>query len=489
MRKQYINCTVFGKNYNAFVVNNNTFESFGFIDSSIEQIDLLGKTVFPGFFDSHLHLVGLGYNKSLTNLSGKNIDEILESFKSNDNDWIIGRGWHQINFEGSLTRDDLDKVSLDKPVVAIRACGHVLIANSKAIELSNVTSEEYKGGTIDLSTGEFTEDALDLIYSLIPDNGVKDIKDMILLSQKDLLAQGITAVGSDDFSMVKVEYEDVIQAYKELSDEGLLKVRVTQQVNLPKLELFNDFVLKGYPNKWIGSRFKMGPMKLLLDGSLGGQTAYMNEPYENTTNRGVNTFTQDELNEMIKTCEAASMDFAIHAIGDGAVDLILEAPKKRKTHGIIHAQFLNKRQIEECLKQNLSIYCQPIFLNSDIPIIEELVGDRSKESYLFHSMYKAGLSVSFSTDAPIESINPFENLEVSMKREMLKGSEPFLIEEGFELKDAVHCYSEEGHKQVGVNNIGKLEVGYIADFLVVDYNKSIKDSKVINTYIAGEKVF
>ncbi len=486
MRKQFINANIFGRHENSFIVNNGTFESFG-ITENIETIDLLGKDVLPGFFDTHLHVVGLGYNKSIVSLVGLDVDDIIENLKTVEKDWIIGRGWHQNNLTKELTKQELDKISKDKPVVAIRVCGHVLIANSKAIELTGITSEEYTGGTINLASGEFTEDALAEIYNLMPENNVERIKEMILLSQKDLLKAGITCVGSDDFSMLRVKYEDVLQAYKELDASGELKLRIVQQVNLPEKKEFKEFIQKGYANqKW--NKYMNGPMKLLLDGSLGGQTAFMAEPYEGTNNVGVHTFTQGELNEMISICEKAGMSFAIHAIGDGAVDLILKAPKSKMLHGIIHAQFLNQAQIDQCLSQDISIYAQPVFLNSDIPIIKDLVGDRYKESYIFKSMQDKGLLVSFSTDAPIESISPFENIFVAMKRTMLSGGEPFLTEESFSFEESVRCYSENGYKQVGVCKNGSLKENYVADFIVCELSENIKDSIVLETYIDGEKI-
>lgn len=487
MKTQYINAKIKNE-ITSFIVEDAVFHSFGEIDKSLPTVDVEGNLVLPGFFDTHLHLVGLGYNKSITSLQGLDVDKIVSELKQVNKDWIIGRGWHQNAFSRTLSKKDLDEVSTDRPVIAIRVCGHVLIANSKAIELTGLTTEEYKGGTISFETGEFTEDALEAIYSLIPDNDKEAIKNMILLSQEDMLQNGITSVGSDDFSMLKVEYQDVIDAYQELDEAGLLKLRVIQQVNLPDLNDFNEFISKGYANKQVGSKIKMGPMKLLLDGSLGGQTAYMNEPYEGTDNVGVNTFTQNELNEMISICEAADMDFSIHAIGDGAVDLILNAPKTRKTHGIIHAQFLNQRQIKECKEQGISIYAQPIFLNSDIPIIEKFVGDRAKESYLFKTMNDE-LLLSFSTDAPVEDINPFENIEVAMTRQMLNGSEVFLQEESFTFDEAIKCYSENGHLQVGISDNGRLESGYLADFVIVRQAEDVKNFEILSTYIDGELVY
>lgn len=488
MRTQYINAKIFNRIETTFIVADNKFESFGISDDLIKTINLRGKTVLPGFFDTHLHLVGLGYNKTITSLQGLDVQEIVDSLKKVEKDWIIGRGWHQNAFTKELTKQDLDKVNTDKPVIAIRVCGHVLVANSKAIELTGLTTEEYKGGTISFETGEFTEDALEVIYNMIPDNDKDSIKEMILASQEDMLQNGITCVGSDDFSMLKVEYQDVINAYEELDKDGLLKLRVIQQVNLPEINTFKEFINKGYANKWVGKNIKMGPMKLLLDGSLGGQTAYMNEPYEGTDNVGVNTFTQEELNEMVSLCESAKMDFCIHAIGDGAVDLILNAPKTRKTHGIIHAQFLNKRQIKECKEQGISIYAQPIFLNSDIPIIEKSVGERSKESYLFKTMNEE-LLLSFSTDAPVEDINPFENIKVSMTRQALHGGEVFLPDEAFTFDEAVACYSLNGYKQVGIYDNGLLDAGYKADFIVVEESEDVKNCKVYQTFIDGQVVY
>lgn len=408
------------------------------------------------FYDSHLHLLGLGYNESLIDLSKHNSINSLLSIKSNK-DLLLGRGWHQNNFKEKRypTKEDLNKISSTKPIIFIRVCGHVLVCNDKAMELSKINhlSPQIDGGTFDYNTGTFTEDALNLIYSIISSPTKEDIKEMFIKGNNILLKNNITRCASDDFSTLQVPYELIIECLEELYNNGLMQVKLYEQVNLPSKKLLLDYINKGYHKKKFNG-FRMGPLKLLADGSLGGRTAYLNEPYaDDPSTRGIKVFKDEELEELIYIADSNGMDVAIHAIGDGIIDIVLDAIEKSliKTnrvnhrHSIIHAQLANRKQIKRMKELGVSVIVQPVFLNSDIPIIEKRLGKkRAKESYLFKTMYREGIKVGFSTDAPVENINPLDNIKIAMTRKSIKHPElgEFLPDEKFTYEESLECYTK-----------------------------------------------
>lgn len=407
------------------------------------------------FYDSHLHLLGLGYNESLINLSTYDSIDSLTKIKSN-RELILGRGWHQNNFKEKRypTKQDLNKISITKPTIFIRVCGHVLVCNDKAMELANInkSSPQIEGGSFDFNNGVFTEDALGIIYSIIPSPSKDEIKEMFIKGNNILLKNNITHCASDDFSTLQVPYELIIECLEELYNDNLMKVKLYEQVNLPSKELLLDFISKGYHKKKFNG-FRMGPLKLLADGSLGGRTAYLNEPYEDDkTTRGIKTFKDSVLEELIYIADSNNMDVAIHAIGDGMIDIVLNAIDKslKKTkrlnhrHSIIHAQLANRSQIKRMKELGVSVIVQPVFLNSDIPIIKKRIGKkRASESYLFKTMYNEGIKVGFSTDAPVEDVNPLDNIKIAMTRKSIKFPEleEFLPNEKFSYEESVECYT------------------------------------------------
>lgn len=302
---------------------------------------------------------------------------------------------------------------------------------------------------------------------------------------------------SDDFCIFDIPYETVIEAILEAQDSGQIHTSITEQVNLPSKELLEDFIKKGYPNKRY-SKFKIGPLKLLADGSLGGRTAALHKPYsDDLNNLGVLNFNDEELVELIQMADDAGMDSAIHVIGDKATDQVLKALKavisssKRETHrhSLIHAQMVNMNQIETMKKYHIGAIVQPIFLNSDLSMIKDRLQDRIQETYLFHSMYQSGITVGFSTDCPVENLNPFENLFVSMSRTSLKTPKlkPHLLNESFRLEEALSCYIS--------SNLEYIYEQEQIDYIMVDSLPNeleiakIPSIQVLQTVIDGKVVY
>lgn len=458
----------------------------------------------PGFIDSHLHVLGIGYvasNADLTKAKSiQDINDILFDFM--DRHIIIGRGWNQDQLidERMPTKEDLNKVSRDKAIVLIRACGHVLVVNDKMLEIAGIKddSQQVFGGHYSFDDGIFKEKALSLIYENMPKPTKEDLKDYFLLANQMLIEQGITHVASDDFCIFDIDYKVVINVLKDLYEQGLMDVKITEQVNLP-IDKFKDFIDQGYVGKVIHPKFKMGPLKILADGSLGGRTAAMVEPYtDQVQSSGILTFKDDELFELIYLADQHKMDSVIHAIGDlasiQAVNMIEKSMKITKRydhhHAIIHAQLTPKKVVMKMKELKIGAIVQPIFINTDIQIVKDRIGDRATDAYLFHTMSKM-IPLGFSTDAPIEPINPFLNIYTAMTYKSLKypNLKSLNLNERFTLEEALNAYLTSNLSFIYETRLPE------GDFIIIDQDirhlkvEEIKSVQVLKTVINGIEVF
>ena len=286
----YYNGKVFTGDENlqqAFVVENKKFiyvgnneEALKYKNKNSKLIDLDEKFVCPGFNDSHMHVLGYGYSLKMINLSRKTssleemknaIKEYINSNKLRENEWICGRGWNHDYFNDVNrfpTKDDLDEISTEYPICIIRACGHVCVVNSKALELAGINKNtlQIEGGQFDIDennepNGIFRENALNLIYNKIPKPDKEDIKNMILKACESLNSYGVTSAQTDDFIVFPgVDYEVIINAYKELANEGKLTVKIYEQAQLAQKEELESFLSKGYTTGVGDDYFKIGPL-------------------------------------------------------------------------------------------------------------------------------------------------------------------------------------------------------------------------------------
>ncbi len=537
MKSVYYNgkvITLEGDDCSAFAVEDGKFTKVGsdeelLAEESInETVNLEGKTVLPAFFETHMHILSLGMLLKDINHNDcdsiENLIEISREYIEKNHipagKWVRGRGWNHDKFKDEarfITRYDLDKISTEHPMCFVRTCGHVIVTNSKGLELIGMSESapEIEGGQIDLDEngrplGIFRERARACILDAIPEKETEEIKELILLAQEEALAHGIVEIHSDDFKDVPTNYKKVIQSYRELIDEGKLKIRVYEQCNLPAVEKIQDFLDNGYHTGWnMGNGlFTLGPLKLLSDGALGARTAYLNEPYSDVPDqRGMLLFETDELKAMVKKCHEAGMQIAIHAIGDGAVDEVMNAieeakrnyPRLNERHGIIHCQVTNPKQLERMKQLDLIAYIQPIFLNYDLKIIDDRLGEkRAATAYDWKSFFEKELHPTGSSDCPVESLNIMENIYAAMTRKDLNGNpkdgwkpeQNLTLEQSlrlFTINSAYACFAEEKK--------GSIKKGKSADFVIIDKDiravspDDIKDIKIEKTYLSGKKLY
>ena len=325
-------------------------------------VDLKGAFVCPGFIDSHMHLLNYGQSLTIAPLHRHtgSLEDMLLCLKHTPpgpGGWILGRGWNQDLFAEEHRmpdRRDLDKVSADHPVCAVRACGHALCVNSRALELLGITAEtlQPEGGRIvtenGVPTGIFLDNAMDLIYDAFPLPGKEELKAMILAACSDLNARGITGVHSDDYCAFRaLPWQTVNEAFRELEQEGKLTVRVYEQANFTDVTALQAFLDAGNLTGTGIDHFRIGPLKMLGDGALGARTAFLSRPYaDDPSTRGISVFSQQEFDDLISLANSRGMQCAIHCIGDACLDMVLSAlekalkdhPREDHRHGIVHCQ-------------------------------------------------------------------------------------------------------------------------------------------------------
>ena len=411
-----------------------------------EIIDMGGRTVLPGFNDSHLHLYNVGVMRSSLNMM--DVTSIKDCITAG-RDYIakkgispgrpvFGRGWNQdyfTDYRRPLNRHDLDEISTEHPIIATRACGHLATVNSPALKLAGITRDtpDVPGGEIrkDSSgepTGVLTENALALLDSLIPTPTAQDMAATIKTAMEYATSHGITSVQTNDLR--NENWRTMLEAYNLVYSRGEGSLRTYHQCCFTDIDGLHGFIAAGQKMGQGDDMHKIGPIKMFVDGSLGAHTAAMRSPYkDDPSTTGVYCMTEKQLSEMVKTANDAGFGCVIHAIGDGAIDMVLTAYEKitagnsnKLRHGIIHCQITDLPLLERFRKTDVLALVQPIFLHYDMKVVESRVGkELAATSYAFNTMDKLGINTSYGTDAPIEDLNTMNNIHCAVNRQDLKG--------------------------------------------------------------------
>ena len=511
-------CTALGIENDLITFIGSNEDATQLMDQYDHVIDLKGMFAMPGFNDSHMHLVNYGYTQNKMDLTCYfKIDELIEKgigFIKEKNvtpdQWLLGRGWNQDKLidKRLITRSDLDQISTEIPIVFTRVCGHMSVCNSAALGEISDQKKLNENPNVSIEEGLFVEEALNLLYSEMPSPDIAEIQKMILSTCDELVSYGITSVQSDDLCALPDQaYDKILQAYETLNRANLLKVKVYQQCLFFGEETFESFLNQGFRTGQGDDYFKIGPLKLLLDGSLGARTALLDAPYsDDASTRGVLSIEAGELKRIFELAMSNDIQVAAHAIGDGAMNLMLDQMEtslyknkfETSRNGIVHAQITNPEILSRMVQNHVMAYVQPIFLDYDIHIVKERTGERANQAYAFKSMIENKLHVSMGTDAPVVHFNPFENIYCAVERKDLSGfpEDGYLPAEALSRLEAIRAYTLEGaYASFEEEKKGTLTIGKKADFIVLDENlleieaEKIKNVKVLSTYSNGKCVY
>lgn len=487
------------------------------------RIDAAGRTVIPGLNDSHLHIHSVGAALSSVPLYGSaSIAEVIERSRQfiaqnppAPGSVITGRGWNQDYFTDErrlLTRHDLDQISTEVPIVFNRACGHVVVCNTKALEVAGITADtpQVDGGEFYLDeqgqpNGLFSENANDLIFRIIPALDVPAMVHNLQTAFAYAASHGVTSIHTNDIN--QDGYREMIEAYNNLYENGLGTLRSYHQCHFTDPAAYQSFLDQGYKSG-TGSKYnRIGSLKMFVDGSLGARTALMRQNYaDDSSTAGICCMTQEHLNTMVQVADRNNCQVAVHAIGDRAIEMVLDAydtvttvGSNPRRHGIIHCQITDQPLLERFQRNDILAYVQPIFIHYDMHIVGDRVGEAlASTSYAFGSMHRMGIHTSYGTDSPVEDLNSMDNIYCAVARKDLKSQpvEGYYPDEAVEVADAIDMYTLAGAYASNEEQIkGRLMPGYYADLAIlsddiftVDH-EMIRSIKVDTTMMGGRVVY
>ena len=437
-----------------------------------EVVDLEGAHVTPGLVDAHVHLIDYGLTlQRMADLSGcRSVAELQERLRGHMRrleetgsplEWVLGHGFDHELLETRAfpTRQDLDEVSRERPVVIRRLCGHAAVGNTRALELCRRPLPEESR-----STGLVTEDDVGLLMEGVPPATVEEI-DRAILQSGDLAASlGITGVHC---LIVDVRQIDRLFA---LHGRGILPIRFYVMFSYSLLE---EMVERGFHTGSGDPWVTIGAAKIFADGALGARTAALWEDYaDDPGNRGMMLIEQAELTDMIKHAQSHGFQTATHAIGDRAVDVTVSAieaacahQNNRLRHRIEHASQMTQKALVKMAHYTIPAAVQPQFIITDFWTRDRVGERRYRWSYPFRTMLRAGVPLAMSSDCYVERLDPYELIYRAWVRDEHSRDEaltPFETMRAYTLGSAF-----AGHQE---NDRGSIEEGKLADLVVYPEN-------------------
>ncbi|WP_411374465.1 amidohydrolase [Arthrobacter sp. MPF02] len=469
-------------------------------------VDLEDAVVVPGLTDAHIHTASLARSRQEIDLRQvESVEEAVAGVRSvlpryREGEWIFGGWWDFNKWKPPVQPDKaaLDAVCPKNPVALTSADGHTVWANSQALRALGIerSTPDPAGGEIvrdadGQATGILRESAVYPVRRLAASGASGDLREQLRETQQYLLSLGVTGVHDIDGA-------DALEAYSQLRAEGALALRVHKLFAQDDLkDSIGAGLRTGQGDKWI----RHGAVKIFADGAAGSHTCHMSEPFAGGTSHGMEVTAFPELVELSTTAATAGIAVAVHAIGDRANHLVLDAlsriqdltARHRLRHRIEHVQFLQPADVQRLARLGVVASMQPQHCPSDLPILGMVEG-RNLASYAWRSLLDAGTTLAFGSDSPVELPNPFHGLHAAMTRTTQEGKpdggwEP---QERITMAEALHGYCVGPSYASGEENIkGRLAPGMLADFVALDTNifsadpAEIRETKVRMTVTDG----
>ena len=470
--------------------------------------DANGKAVYPGFIDAHAHFYGYGQSLQSANLTETNswdevIARVTEFAKTHPDGWLTGRGWDQNDWTNKQfpSKEKLDSLFPNRPVLLTRIDGHAAIANQSALNAAGITkSFTLTGGDIVEKNGKLTgllvDNAVELVSNKIPPANEATSKKILLDAQKNCFAAGLTTIDDCGLDYEAVEFIEKLQADK------TLKMRL--YVMLSDAEKNFDYLFKRGAIKT--DRLNVRAFKVYADGALGSRGACLLHPYSDMPDKsGFLLSDIKHFEEVAKKINAHNFQMCTHAIGDSANRSILKiynqvlGGKNDKRWRIEHAQIVAPSDFDLFGKSSVIPSVQPTHATSDMYWAKDRLGaTRVKGAYAYKQLLAQNGWIPLGTDFPVEQINPMFTFFAATVRKDNKN----YPQGGYQMENALT--KEQALRGMTIwaakanfeeKEKGSLEVGKFADFVMLDHDimnatdQQILQNKVIKTYLNGEKVY
>jgi predicted amidohydrolase YtcJ len=482
----------------------------------VRTVDLDGATMTPGFIEAHNHM--LTYGLGLTGIDAtpsqlpsisRLIDAIRQRAQSTPSGgWIVARGYddNQLQDRRHPNRHDLDHGSTRHPVFLVNGSGHLAVANTEALRRANITASTAnpQGGEIvrdehGEATGLLLETAQRLVTATLPPPTLDDYVTALDACHDRYIAAGIT---SSHTAGVNSPVE--VSAHQRWRERTPNPLRTTMMIGKEMFPAFRDAGLRtGFGDDYL----RVGPLKLFSDGSLIGRTAAVSQPFledPDPHNLGMEMMPQDELNQIVLDGHRNGYQVAIHAIGDRAIEMCLDAyqdaqqafPRQGARHRIEHCGILRPDLIQRLVDQGVIPVSQPIFIREyGDGFIRHLGRERVALTYPFRSLLDANLPLVFSSDCPVSVYPPLASIQASVEEKTHQGT-TYVPEEAITVHEAMRCYMRNAaYAGWTEHQLGVIEAGYLADFTILAINPAdvpsheIDHIQVMGTVIGGKLVY
>lgn len=478
----------------------------GLAGPGTRRVDLGGRTLVPGFNDAHMHVWKVGdlLTRQLDLRPMRSLGEIARALadahaRLPEGAWILGRGYNEaLLVEGRQpTRHDLDAAAPGRPIHLTRTCGHISVSSSRALALAGVSSstEAPQGGAIlrDASgepTGILHETAMSLVGSIVPEPSAAELEVMILAAARRQLALGITSATDAGVA------PPLLELYRDLDARGALPYRVN--VMAIRRPLGGPEILP-LPVKTVTPRLRIDTVKMFADGGLSGATAALRGRYKHADDRGLLRIGAEELVELTREAHLAGLRVATHAIGDRAIDVVLDAyealaklgpgPRHRLEHfGLPHSDQLARAALLGAIVAPQSVFLHALGATFRRYLPDELVA----RAYPLRDMLDAGLLMALSSDAPVVAN---EAPLLGIRSAILRRDEEGVVlgpEQAIGAEAALFAYTLAGAQATGDDGErGSLTRGKWADLVVLSGDptrvdpEALLDVRVDATYVAG----
>lgn len=494
-------------------------------DDNTEVIDLEGKTMLPGFIDSHSHIIAVAQTLMIVNLSDANSKEefiqiLKDSLKNNppkNGEWLIGFGYDNTRYENEEhpTKFDLDEVTKDIPIFISHASGHIATTNSKALEAFGYVGESYEvpeGGVV--RTVEGTNEPNGVLEEnaclspekrkVIPAPSMETLLGAIRKAQEIYASYGLTT--AQDAS-IDEGLNQLLNAAAQMN--GLIMDIVGQAVQHTTLKLLKN---EGTPKREYFNHYKLLGGKTWLDGSPQGKTAWLTKPYyevpegESKDYAGYGTQEDEVVTEYFKSLIDNNIQVNVHCNGDAAADQFIRCYRKalemsgNKTDlrpVMVHAQTVREDQLDEMKELGIipTFFLDHIYFWGDYHYESVLGPDRAVRISPAKSALKRGMNYTLHQDSPVKMPNQILALHNAVNRKTMSGrvlgeDQRLTVMEALKglTINGAYQYFEENEK-------GSIEEGKKADFVILDKNPlkvneaEIKDIKVLETIKEGNTIY
>lgn len=482
----------------------------------IIEVDAQGNTLLPGLIDAHGHVMGLGFQELQINLAGiRSLEETLEQLKAYADanpelEWIIGRGWNQTLWKENRfpKAADLDQVIPDRPVWLSRVDGHAGWANSKAMQLAQVSSDtpDPEGGKIikderGRPTGVFIDAAEGYVQQVVPEYTAQEQALALAAANNVLRSYGVTSIHDAGVGIQTWEL------YQEFASQGKLDIRIYGMISGAG-STFDALSVQGPITGLYDDLLALRSVKLYADGALGSRgAALLSDYHDEPGNKGLLFVSQDEMNAMAEKVVSKGFQANIHAIGDAANRQVLDAlayaqeqhPNPDQRNRVEHAQIIELQDLPRFKELNIIASMQPTHATSDKNMAEDRVGsERIKGAYAWQTLLGQGTVVASGSDFPVESANPFLGLYAAITRKDIEGNPlgGWYANEAMTREQTLRSFTlDAAYAGFQEDVLGSLEEGKWADFIIIDRDimrvedSEIWQTEVLQTWVAGEPVF